>query len=155
MKYCRHCGSSMNDDASFCPNCGEAVNGDVTQVRDQQTAVVNYSRIKERGLALAIVLTILTCGLYGIYWQVKVNDEALELADEKGPSGIAVILLTILTCGIYGFFWMYKMGVCTDKMKNSPNGNTGILYIILTLFGLNIVGMALTQDAINNKVNGR
>jgi len=153
MKYCRSCGASMNDDASFCPNCGEGVNGEAVQVKNEQ--FTNYSEIKERNLALAIILTIITCGLYGIYWQVKVNDEALELSDEKGPSGIVVILLSILTCSIYSLFWAYKMGVCTDKMKNTPNGNTGLLYIILTLFGFGIVNMALTQDAINNKVNGR
>ena len=155
MKYCKNCGAGMSDDAGFCPNCGEAVTEENTQVVGSDVVAVNTTGIKERNLAFAIIMCFLTCGLYGIYWQVKVNDEALALADEKGPSGIVVILLSIITCGIYGFFWAYKMGACTDKMKGVQNGNSGIIYIVLTLFGLSIVNMALTQDAINNKVNGR
>lgn len=151
MKYCKKCGAALNDDAEFCTSCGEKVEVE-TQVVGSEVARVKNTFIKSRNIALAIILTIITCGLYGIYWQVKVNDEALELSGEKGPNGVVVILLTIITCGIYSYFWAYKMGVCTDKMKGVQNGNTGILYIILAFVGLSIVNMALTQDAINNNV---
>ena len=153
MRFCKYCGAQMNDDASFCPECGKGVDG-FTQVVDNTVITTNHhSGIEERNLVVAIILSIITCGLYSLYWQVKINNEALELADEKGPSGIVVILLTIITCGIYGYFWYYKMGVCVDKMKTGQSGNTGILYIILGFLGLGIVNMALVQDAINNKVN--
>lgn len=153
MRYCKHCGAPVSEDAAFCQECGKRVEG-FTQVVDNAVITTNYhSDIKERNLVVAIILSIITCGLYGLYWQVKINNEALELAGEKGPSGIVVILLTLITCGIYGYFWYYKMGVCVDKMKTGESGNTGILYIILGFLGLGIVNIALVQDAINNKVN--
>lgn len=153
MKYCKNCGASLNDEAMFCSNCGEKFE----YVGEVVSRGENYSYkegIKERNLALAIVLTVITCGIYGIYWMVKINDEALKLAGEKGPSGVVVFLLNIITCGIYGFFWSYKMGVCTDKLKGNSNGYSGILYILLMALGLGIVNYALIQDAINNSVNG-
>jgi len=151
MKYCKNCGSQMSDDSIFCPSCGEKSEGS-TQVVSEEVTIVGSSDIKERNLVLSIILSFITCGIYSLYWQVKINDETLTLANEKGPSGVVVILLTILTCGIYGYFWAYKMGACIDKMKGVSNGNTGILYVVIALLGLNIVNMALIQDSINNKV---
>ena len=33
---------------------------------------------KERNVALAIVFTIITCGIYGIYWFVVLTDEVKQ-----------------------------------------------------------------------------
>ena len=108
--------------------------------------------MKKREIALAIVFSLITCGIYSIYWMMKINNESLVLANEEGPSGVVVLLLTLLTCGIYGYFWSYKMGVCVDKMKNNQSGTTGFLFIVLSLFGLGIVNYVISQDAINNEV---
>ena len=62
------------------------------------------------------------------------------------------ILVTIVTCGIYGWYWAYKMGEKVDIIKNRggmPSSNSGILFVVLQLFGLGIVDYALAQDAIN------
>jgi hypothetical protein len=47
------------------------------------------------------------------------------------------------------------MGVCTDKIKGVFNGYSGVLYVVLSVLGLNIVAMALVQDALNSYANGR
>ncbi len=64
--------------------------------------------------------------------------------------------LTLVTCGIYGFYWAYKMGEKIDYMKSMqgmPSGNSSILFLILELFGLQIVNLALIQDSINRFVD--
>lgn len=152
MKYCKNCGAGLSDEAMFCTNCGERTESGASIVGSEETSVVVDSSIKERNIALAIILTIITCGIYGIYWMVKLNDEGLKLAREDGPSGVVVILLTIITCGIYGYFWAYKMGVCTDKMRGNEYGYNGILFIIISAIGLGIVNYVLIQNAINQKV---
>lgn len=153
MKYCKFCGACMNDSASFCPNCGGEVSGD-SQIVEREIKSFDNLGIKERSIVAAIIFSIITCGIYSIYWMIKLNDEILSVSKEKGQSGVVVFLFSILTCGIYSYFWNYKMGTCIDKIKGNQNGNTGILYIILSLVGLNIVGMVLMQDALNNKING-
>jgi len=151
VKYCEKCGSPINDNSIFCSNCGEKVSdGNIEKYVDIETD--DITNIKERSIALAIIFTILTCGIYSIYWMIKINDDSLKLAKEEGPSGGVVFLLTLITCGIYGYFWAYKMGKCVDKIKSNQSNVTGVLYVILVLFGLNIVNYALSQDAINNKI---
>lgn len=102
----------------------------------------------KRSIPLCIVFSIITCGIYGIYWMVKMNDELNSLAGVQGTSGVTVVLLTLVTCGIYGWYWSYKMGQNVDVIKGSQN--TGVIYIVLALFGLSIVNYCLMQDTINN-----
>ena len=111
--------------------------------------------ITERNIALCIVLSIVTCGIYGIYWMVKLNDEINMLdGTPEDTTGIMVVVFTISTCGIYGFFWMYKMGTKVDNIKAGMGIDPGslasnILYLLLTFLGLGIVNYCLMQDTIN------
>ncbi len=112
--------------------------------------------IQNRNLAMYIVLSIVTCGLFGIYWFIVVTDDVKSIVnDNQTPSGVA-FLLTLVTCGIYGFFWAYKMGEKIDYMKSMngmPSGNSSILFLILQIFGLQIVNLALIQDSVNKFVD--
>ena len=152
MKCCQNCGCSNNVDAMFCVNCGERMEV-VTEVDQDENNYSCKNVIKERNIVIAIILSLITCGIYFIYWMIKVNDEVLELSGKKGSSGLVVFILHLVTFGIYGFYWAYKMGECVDKMKDVQNGYTSILYLVLAILGLNVVDVALIQDAINNKIN--
>lgn len=109
-----------------------------------------YPGIIPRNIVVAIILSFVTCGIFQIYWMIKLNDEVNILSNESdAPSGIIVFLLTLVTCGIYGFFWMYKMGERCDRIKGSVGGSSGILYLILSILGLGIVSYCLMQDTLN------
>ena len=111
------------------------------------------SGIAPRNIAVSIILSLVTCGLYSIYWFIKMNDEVNALAnDTTAPSGGIAFLLSLITCGIYGMFWSYKMGEKCDKIKNINGGNSAVLYLILTFVGLGIVTYCLIQDSINKAV---
>lgn len=57
--------------------------------------------MKKRSIGLAILFTILTCGIYGLYWMVQLTDESRMLAgDMDATSGGMVLLFSIITCGI-------------------------------------------------------
>ena len=112
--------------------------------------------IQKRSIAMAIVLSIITCGFYSIYWFIVLNDEINSVSEDiSAPGGGTVFLLTLITCGIYGYFWAYKMGEKLDSCyikRGFPSGSRGILYIILLFFGLGIVAYALMQDSLNKLV---
>ena len=119
-----------------------------------QTAYTSVnSSIAPRNIVVAIILSFVTCGIYQIYWMIKMNDEVNTLASEpNATSGVMVFLFTLITCGIYGFIWMYKMGERCDRIKGSVGGNSAVLYLILSLLGLGIVSYCLIQDTINKAV---
>lgn len=108
-------------------------------------------KVKERNIGLAIVFSLITCGIYAIYWFVCITEDLNTLSDEQGTSGILALIFTIVTCGIYGLYWAYKCGEKIDNIKQSkgiPASNGGILYLILYIFG-GIIAYALIQNEIN------
>lgn len=75
--------------------------------------------IKQRNIALCIVFSIITFGIYALYWFVCLtNDANQESGQTDATSGGVALLLTIVTCNIYGWFWAYKMGEKIDAIKN-------------------------------------
>ena len=54
-----------------------------------------------------------------------------------------------ITCGIYGIYWAYKMGLKLNAAQENPAANNQILFIVLELFGFNIVNLCLLQNEIN------
>lgn len=107
--------------------------------------------IKEKSIALCIILSIVTCGIYGIYWFVCLTNDVNYVSGEEGTSGGLAFLFTLITCGIYGLYWAYKMGDKLDIAKQKrgiPASNGGILYLILFMFG-GIIAYALIQNELN------
>ncbi len=101
--------------------------------------------MKKRNVGLAILFTIITFGIYGIYWFICLtNDSNTINPDEKTASGGLALLLSIVTFGIYGIYWSYKLG---KKLTGS-----GTVYLLLSLFGLGIVDYVLAQIEINKKI---
>ena len=109
--------------------------------------------IQRRNIALYIVLTLVTCGIFGLYWLVVLNNDCNNAAAiSDGTSGGVVILLSIVTCGIYGLYWYYKMGQNLDialQNRGRVPSNKSVILLVLSIFGLGIVSSALIQDDLN------
>ena len=96
----------------------------------------------DRSLPLYIILSIVTCGIYGYYFlYTMARDTNIACAgDGETTPGLAqLILLSLVTCGIYAFYWDYKIG---DRLfKNGPrygltfteNGTTILMWDIIGL----------------------
>ena len=115
--------------------------------------------MKQRSIGVSILLTILTCGLYGLYWIVCVANDVKDLTGtEKGTSGGMVLLLSIITCNIYWLFWVYKAGQAIDDYRVSMGksaSNKSIVYLLLSFFGLDIIALALLQSDINDLIEAK
>lgn len=112
--------------------------------------------VERREIATAIILSVITCGIYGIYWFIKLNDEINYLSgDTTDTTGGMAFLFSLITCGIYQIYWMFKMGDRLDTVvanKGMPAQSRGILYLVLALFGFGIVSYALMQDTVNKVI---
>lgn len=174
--HCPQCGNYCEDGARFCNSCGAPLPTPQSQQSGyQQPGYQQYgyqqpgyqqppygapmnggyrAPVKKRNIALCIVFSILTCGIYGIYWMICLADD-LNVASERpgDTSGGMVFLLTLVTCGIYGLYWLYKCGekVSYIKMRNTgvAESGSGVLYLVLALFGFGIVSYCLIQSELN------
>ncbi len=177
MKYCSSCGSQIPEGVSFCPNCGAPVEAQTNgqpqnnvemnnQPNNNQTVVnqPNYQNnnqnmggrptVQNRNIGVAILLSIVTCGIYGIIWYINLVNEVNTICndDKSSQSGGVVFLLTLVTCGIYGIIWFYQAG---KRMFNAGQkygmqiSDNSTLYLILAIFGLSIVDYCLVQADLN------
>lgn len=155
MKICPKCKAECRNDAVFCYKCGNLLEEDAKDIipsteHNSENNSRKSTNIPKRNIALCVVLSIVTCGIYGIYWMIMINDEINEASeDHNALSGGLVFLLSIVTCGIYSIYWSYKMGQKVDKIDETSNGNSDILYLVLSILGLSIINFCFIQDALN------
>ena len=112
--------------------------------------------LKKRDLVTTIILSFVTCGIYGIIWFIGLTDDAAKLNNDPEFTGGKAFLFSLLTCGIYSIYWNYKMGQELYQAKQKRNMNASdnsVLYLILSLVGLGIVNYCLMQDEINKMID--
>lgn len=108
--------------------------------------------VPQRNIVLYVILTIVTCGLFGLFWYISLTNDANDLLGEPGTSGGMALLLNFITCGLYGFYWSYKMGEKIDRIKSSRGqypGNNAVLYLIIYVVGVGFLNYILMQNEIN------
>jgi len=122
----------------------------------------------DRGFWLALLLTIVTCGIYGwylIYAFAKETNIACA-ADGKRTNGLVVfILLSIVTLGIYAIIWYCQwIGRCNYFLAQNgkPEGLQVSTFLLTLFFGWLTLGIMYLvvyckalylQNAVNETYN--
>ncbi|OTN76224.1 hypothetical protein A5886_001301 [Enterococcus sp. 8G7_MSG3316] len=112
----------------------------------------NYAK-QQRSVLMVILLTIITCGIYYFFWFYQVTKELTEYSEDDRLSPGLSVVLTIVTCGFYQIYWWYRIAdvfVSAQQKAKYPRVNDNkILFVVLTLFGLDIINMAILQSDMN------
>lgn len=107
--------------------------------------------MKKRSVFLALIFSVLTLGIYYVYWFISLTNQSNTLAPKNATmGGIGAFFMTIFTFGIYDAYWSYRMGEKAGEMLNKSSD--GFLYIILWFFTLGIVPVCLGQSSVNKAV---
>lgn len=103
--------------------------------------------IKERNPIVAILLTIVTCGIYGIYWTICMAKEAVSVKDANDNALLEIVLMLFIP--FLGFFMAEKKLAEGCAEKGIAHKDNSILYLILGLVCLNIVSFFMMQSDLN------
>lgn len=153
MKYCSNCGAQVEANSSFCQSCGANLNGGNNY---QQNNYQNSPIVSKRDLVACILLSLFTCGIYGLIWFAGMTDDSNRVSNSNDPSGAMSILLVIITCGFYSIYWYYRMGqklYIAGQTHNKDISDNSIVYLILGIFGLGMVAQCLMQNDLNKFAN--
>ena len=110
-----------------------------------------------RGVAFVIILSIVTLGIYSLYWVYKTQEE-MKLHDGDGLGGVLGLVVWILISPVSGFVIPSEIGNMYRKAgKEAPvSGWTGLW---LFPFGLLIIPIfvwyAKVQGALNRYWEGQ
>lgn len=103
--------------------------------------------IKERNIVVCVLLTLVTCGIYGIYWVIMMTREAISVKDPADSAVLEIVLMLFLP--FLGFFLTEKKFAEGCAEKGLPHSDNSILYLILGLVGLGIVDFCMLQNDLN------
>ena len=122
--------------------------GQKTARPQDQSASANYGAggnwtrpvTEDRNFVLYVVLTIITCGIYGLVFLYSMIQDVNTVCDGDGEHTrglLGLILLSLVTCGIYSFYWYYCLGnrlannASRYGMSFQENGTTVLLWMVI------------------------
>ena len=106
-----------------------------------------------RGIVIGILISLITCGIYGLYWQYKQMATLNAWLRRDEYSFWLWLLLSIITCGIFGIYYEYKMANGINKVQADNDlafdSNLPIICVLLAIFGIGVASLAIQQYQIN------
>lgn len=108
----------------------------------------------KQDILIAVLLTIVTCGIYGFFWQAHQITTVNMLLKQEKYSFWSWLLFTIITCGLYHIYHEYVMGQDIFEIQvgmgfPAPNNSLSIMSLVLSLVGLTIIVDAIQQNELN------
>ena len=165
--FCKKCGNSVEEGTVFCAKCGAAVSVDQSEQNqsaagfesEERVAYQNYSQqqggsvvsVTQRSIATSILLSLLTCGIYGLFWFYSLLSDLYRLTNQDGKAGIDILFI-ILTGGIYGIYLNYAMGKMLYVVRNQgnlPEKDDSALFLLLGIVNLGIINYSIVQSDFN------
>lgn len=115
-------------------------------------------RIYRRTIALSILYTFITFGIYLFFWQYEIANETNGISKERRsvcPS--LVVFLSIITFGIYGCVWAYQLGKQQNQFyltRFNIQKDYHALYLVLHIVNylvpfLTLICYCIMQSRIN------
>ena len=107
-------------------------------------------------IVLDIVFLLLTCGLYGAYWQYRQMCFINAMAGEPKFHFGKWLLFTALTCTLYHHYHEYVMGreivMLQERLGVSPSRDLPALSIVLSIISFGFFTDAIQQHEINRLI---
>ena len=104
-------------------------------------------KVKSRNIVTSVIFSLITCGIYGIYWAIMLAREAVSVKDEKDGGVLEIILMLFLP--FIGFYLAEKKLAEGCAERGIAHKDNSIIYLILGLVGLGIVNFCMLQNDLN------
>jgi len=95
--------------------------------------------MKKRSVGGVVVLSIITFGIYAIYWMVATKGE-------MNSQGASIPTAWLIIVPIANIWWTWKYAEGVDHVTSNKM-SAGVAFLLLWL--LSLIGMAIVQSAFN------
>ncbi len=112
-----------------------------------------FSIGEKRDPMMVVLYTLLTCGIYGIWWWYQTITEIKNALGREDINPGMELILAIVTCGLYGIYLYYKYPQLMLEMQDRagrPRNDISMMALLLAIFGLAIVSIPIMQSELNN-----
>lgn len=107
-----------------------------------------------RNPVTVIILSIVTCGIYGLFWLYTTSTDLNNVLEEERINPVLMIVLSFVTCGIAMLYWMYQIdkAVADVCAKNSVQYSSNFI-IWLILYFVSGVGTIVAEYQVQTAMN--
>ena len=107
-------------------------------------------------IPLYLVLSLLTCFLFDLYWNYRQMQACNDLLGREEFHYWLWLFLCVITLGIYHFFYQYQMGKAIVEIQRRRGREVTeglpILSVAATLIGFGVVADSIHQLELNRIV---
>jgi hypothetical protein len=111
--------------------------------------MVGHDSEHRRSIAVSLLLTLVTCGLYNFYWQYLQMLAANEMLARDKYRFLPWLAFTLITCGLYHVYHEYRMSTDIAEVVGRDPRSEALIAVLLSIFGLSFVVDAIQQSQIN------
>ena len=106
-----------------------------------------------RSIVIGILVTLVTCGIYGLYWQYKQMATLNAWLKRDEYSFWLWFFLSIITGGIFAIYYEYKMANSINQVQADNDlvfdSNLPTICVLLAIFSIGVGSLAIQQHQIN------
>ena len=182
MIYCSKCGQANDDAARVCLSCGATFSerGGAAPFTTADPAATSgaqptggpwttplyeppgYMQPQSGGIMtpgekrdpiMVLILGILTCGIYAIYWVYKTSSEIRDALGREDINPALDAVLSLLTCYIWLIYLAYKYPQLLLQLQERaglPRNDISLVSLILAIVGLSPISFFMIQSELNN-----
>jgi hypothetical protein len=161
MAACPACGERLVGAAEFCDYCGEKQPGETGRQAAAYSSYRNPAPVPREeafvSIGTGIFLTLLTCGIYSLFWQARQFRVLNAWLGRREYSFWSWFGLCLITCGFYGIYSEYQMAKSILEIQRKrewhTDPNLATLCAAVSMCGFPIASMAIQQEEINKFYN--
>jgi|SRR3989344_2779784 len=129
--YCKECGNKLEGSSKFCDKCGKQINSDLTEAVVKDTNNSNKITPLTISVNKLIFLSVLTFGLYEIYWFYKQWKALKEIKDLNITAWARGLFAPLFSYSLFKQF--FELAKHETKKNYTSAGWLATGYIILNL----------------------
>ena len=187
MIYCTKCGQANDDAARVCMSCGATFTGrsgsdptpfttadpttsesrqeqpgspwttplEPAYMQPQPSGIITPG--EKRDPIMVLILGILTCGIYAVYWVYKTSSEIKDALGREDINPALDAVLTFVTCFVWLVYLAYKYPQLLLQLQDKaglPRNDITLISLILAIVGLSPVSFFMIQSELNNVWDG-
>ncbi len=99
---------------------------------------------------MVLVLSMFTCGIYGLIWMFQAVGEINAALGEERFNLVKEIGLSIVTCGIWGYYFLWRLSEAVVDVQVAANVEPVMDAFILFVTGLFGIAPFFIQQSLNN-----
>lgn len=110
---------------------------------------------ERRGVAKVIILSIVTLGIYWLYWYYVINKEIMQVARGavQCSPGIALLSQFVPIAGIVSWYNTAKRLQTAKRAANDPDSSDPAVWLIIAILAPFGIYTALMQGSLNTLID--